>query len=29
MADAHNKKTRRYNMSMIRGKDTKPEIIVR
>ena len=29
MADVHNKKTRSYNMSKIRGKDTKPEIIVR
>ncbi|MBM4065263.1 MAG: hypothetical protein FJ266_06435 [Planctomycetes bacterium] len=29
MADVHNKKTRSYNMSMIRRKDTKPEIIVR
>ena len=29
MADVHNKKTRSYNMSMIRNKDTKPEIIVR
>lgn len=36
MADVHNKQTRSYNMSMIRGKDTparpaggKPEIIVR
>ena len=29
MADVHNKKTRSYNMSMIRGRDTKPEIIVR
>ena len=29
MADVHNKKTRSYNMSMIRSKDTKPEIIVR
>ncbi|HHT9112852.1 MAG: hypothetical protein HZA47_02210 [Planctomycetes bacterium] len=28
MADVHNKKTRSYNMSMIRSKDTKPEIIV-
>lgn len=29
MTDVHNKKTRSYNMSKIRGKDTKPEIIVR
>ncbi|MBI5308177.1 MAG: DNA mismatch endonuclease Vsr [Planctomycetes bacterium] len=29
MADVHNKKTRSYNMSMIRSKDTKPEILVR
>ncbi len=29
MADVHNKKTRSYNMSMIRCKDTKPEIIAR
>ena len=29
MADVHDKKTRSYNMSMIRSKDTKPEIIVR
>ncbi len=29
MADVHNKKTRSYNMSMIRSKDTKPEITVR
>jgi len=29
MADVHNKKTRSYNMSMIRSKDTKPEIKVR
>lgn len=29
MADVHDKKTRSYNMSRIRGKDTKPEIIVR
>ena len=29
MADVHNKKTRSYNMLMIRSKDTKPEIIVR
>ena len=29
MADVHNKKTRSYNMSMIRSKDTKPEIMVR
>ncbi|MBM3434729.1 MAG: DNA mismatch endonuclease Vsr [Bacteroidetes bacterium] len=29
MADVHNKKTRSYNMSVIRSKDTKPEILVR
>ena len=29
MTDVHDKKTRSYNMSMIRSKDTKPEIIVR
>src|SRR5690606_10958099 len=29
MSDVHNPKTRSYNMSRIRGKDTKPEIIVR
>lgn len=29
MADVHSKKTRSYNMSQIRGKDTKPELIVR
>lgn len=29
MADVHDKKTRSYNMSQIKGKDTKPEMIVR
>jgi len=29
MSDVHSKKVRSYNMSMIKGKDTKPEIIVR
>lgn len=29
MVDVHTEKTRSYNMSMIKGKDTKPEIIVR
>jgi len=29
MVDVHDKKTRSYNMSRIRAKDTKPEIIVR
>jgi DNA mismatch endonuclease (patch repair protein) len=29
MADVHDKKTRSYNMSHIRSKDTKPEMIVR
>ena len=27
--DVHDKKTRSYNMSMIKGKDTKPEELVR
>ncbi|MBK3518578.1 very short patch repair endonuclease [Carboxylicivirga marina] len=27
--DVHDKKTRAYNMSRIRGKDTKPELLVR
>jgi DNA mismatch endonuclease (patch repair protein) len=27
--DVHDKKTRSFNMSMIKGKNTKPEIIVR
>ncbi len=27
--DVHNKQTISFNMSMIKGKDTKPEIIVR
>nr|WP_281257116.1 hypothetical protein [Mangrovibacterium marinum] len=27
MADVHNKPTRSYNMSRIRGKDTKPELL--
>ena len=27
--DVHNHQTRSYNMSKIRSKDTKPEIIVR
>ncbi len=27
--DVHDKKTRSYNMSRIRGKDTKPEMLVR
>lgn len=27
--DVHSKETRSYNMSMIKGKNTKPEIIVR
>jgi hypothetical protein len=26
MADVHDKKTRRFNMSQIKGKNTKPEI---
>lgn len=29
MVDVHSKETRRYNMSQIRGKDTKPEVLVR
>jgi DNA mismatch endonuclease (patch repair protein) len=29
MADVHSKRTRSFNMSRIRSKDTKPEIIVR
>ena len=29
MADVHDKKTRSYNMSRIKGKDTKPELLVR
>lgn len=29
MADVHTPKQRRYNMSRIRGRDTKPEMIVR
>jgi len=29
MADVHDKETRSYNMSMIKGKNTKPEMIVR
>jgi hypothetical protein len=29
MADAHSKETRSYNMSRIKGKDTKPEMQVR
>ncbi len=29
MADVHDKKTRSYNMSKIKGKNTKPEILVR
>lgn len=29
MVDVHSEKTRSYNMSMIKGKNTKPEIIVR
>jgi DNA mismatch endonuclease (patch repair protein) len=29
MADVHSKETRSYNMSRIRGKDTKPEMLVR
>ena len=29
MTDVHDTKTRSYNMSRIRGKDTKPEMVVR
>lgn len=29
MADVHNKETRSYNMSQIKGKNTKPEMLVR
>lgn len=29
MADVHSKEVRSYNMSQIRNKDTKPELIVR
>ena len=29
MADVHDKKTRSYNMSRIKGKDTKPELLIR
>jgi DNA mismatch endonuclease (patch repair protein) len=29
MADVHSKATRSYNMSKIKGKDTKPELLVR
>lgn len=29
MADVHSKEVRSYNMSQIKGKDTKPEILVR
>ena len=29
MADVHDPETRSYNMSRIRGKDTKPEMMVR
>src|SRR5688572_23648799 len=29
MADVHSKERRSYNMSMIKGKNTKPEMLVR
>jgi DNA mismatch endonuclease (patch repair protein) len=29
MSDVHSKEVRSYNMSQIKGKDTKPEILVR
>jgi len=28
MADVHSKETRSYNMSRIRNKDTKPEMLI-
>ena len=28
MADVHNTATRSYNMSRIKGKDTKPEMLL-
>jgi G:T-mismatch repair DNA endonuclease (very short patch repair protein) len=29
MADVHDIETRSYNLSQIKGKDTKPEILIR
>jgi DNA mismatch endonuclease (patch repair protein) len=29
MADVHDKKTRSFNMSRVRSKDTGPELLVR
>jgi len=29
MADVHSRETRSYNMSQIKGKNTKPEMLVR
>jgi DNA mismatch endonuclease (patch repair protein) len=29
MADVHDKQTRSFNISQIKGKDTKPEMMVR
>ncbi len=29
MADVHSKETRSYNMNQIKGKNTKPEMLVR
>ncbi|WP_262707175.1 hypothetical protein [Mariniphaga sediminis] len=29
MADVHNKATRSFNMSRIKGRNTKPEMLVR
>jgi DNA mismatch endonuclease (patch repair protein) len=29
MADVHSEETRSYNMSQIKGKNTKPEMLVR
>ena len=29
MADVHSRETRSYNMSMIKAKNTKPEMLVR
>ncbi len=29
MTDVHDKRTRSYNMSQIKGKDTKPEMLIR
>ncbi len=29
MADVHSKKVRSYNMSQVKGKDTKPEMLIR